>query len=117
MNKLVLDTSFLIDIFRFGIDTAELDDYELCTVKGVVKELKELAKHKASEGKYARIALKWLEARQVSILTTGKARTDDMIVDVAADCVGTDDRELRKRLKAMGVKTIYVRARKHLETG
>ena len=115
MTKLLVDTNFLIDVFRFSIGTSELDEYEIFTIEGVVKELRTLAEKRGEEGGCARLALKWL-AEHAKVLNS-EANTDDAIVAASkAGCiVATNDRELRERLKSTGVKTIYVRARKHLE--
>lgn len=106
----------MIDIFRFGVDVSEMGD-KFYTVRGVMKELRELAKR--GEKKNASIALKWIDVMGVKVLESEKRRTDDMIIDAAGKeyAVATSDRELRARLKRAGVKTIYIRARKHLELG
>jgi rRNA-processing protein FCF1 len=89
--------------------------YELFTISSVVDELSKIARTTSREGKCAKIALQLIEKRRVEILKAdGKA--DETILRLAdkRTAVATNDRALRKLLKARGTKTIYIKSKKHL---
>jgi rRNA-processing protein FCF1 len=121
--KILLDTNFLVDLARFKIDLNALADLldEKCRMLVPEAVRTELGKIKS---KYGRVALKLVELYCIETIEYDSAckKTDDKIVDMALNLgkeskvlVATNDAKLRERLKALGVKTIYLRARKHLE--
>ena len=115
--KVFLDTNFVIDLFRFKIDPAEifdlLPDSQLFVLDSVVRELKLLAGSKKSDSKPAKIALEFVET--LKKIPTNK-NPDKAFLDLDKhDIVATNDIELRKKLTEKKIKTIYLRARKHLE--
>lgn len=132
VKSIVFDTNFLFDVVKFKIDLKNIDElvvgpYRLATLDSVVVEIKKIAATKRVTSKYAKVALKLLEREDFKIIRTkkrsGKVLTDDIIVDIVCKdktgrkgmIVATNDAKLRKRIKAFGVKTIYLRARKYLE--
>jgi len=121
MKKIVLDTSFLVDIVKFKIDLKEIDEvisqpYKLLTTDSVIKELEKLSAKKGKESKNAKIALKLIKSKRVEILKSKVKTTDKAIIKLCDKkmIVATDDRELRKKLKNLGIKTIYLRAKKKI---
>ena len=126
-KMIIFDTNFLIDLVRFKVDLEEVEGlvarpYQLATLDAVVSELKKIG------NKNARAALKIIEGRGFKILKAAKRNVDDAIIDAvekavkennaeqaARTVVATNDAELRKRIKALGAKVIYLRAKKHLE--
>jgi len=123
MKKIILDTNFLIDCFRFKIDfLEELKDlvqgpFEILILSCVVKELKKISKKKSKESKYAKFALKLIKRRKFKILETSSKNADKEIIANADKntIVATNDAKLRKSLKVLKIKNIYLRARKHLD--
>lgn len=132
VKSIVFDTNFLLDVVRFKINLEDIDKlvvepYRLATLDSVVAEIKKIAASKKVTSKYAKVALKLIERGYFKIIRTkmrtGKVLTDDLIVNIVRKdksgrkntIVATNDAKLRKRIKALGVKTIYLRARKHLE--
>jgi rRNA-processing protein FCF1 len=108
--KILLDTNFLIDLFRFKVDTTELVLHQLYTISPVVEELKALSSRKGKGSRYAKLALKLVEKINV-IPCEGDA--DACLLKLAKDfAVATNDRELRKKLKEKNAKIIYLRAKK-----
>jgi len=115
MKKILFDTNFLIDLIRFKIGLEEIDKlvegpYRIVTVDKVANELRSIA------SKNAKAALKLVKIKKIGIVRT-KERNADAALIVLADkdtMVATNDAELRKRLRGLGVKTIYLRKRKHL---
>ncbi|MEM1823509.1 MAG: hypothetical protein QXX33_05220, partial [Candidatus Hadarchaeales archaeon] len=81
----------------------------------VVGELERIAEKKsAKERAAARIALEIVKKWGKVIKADGPA--DEVIIKLAAKrAVGTGDRELRKKLRRMGIPTIFLRQRNHLE--
>ena len=117
--KVLLDTNFIVDCFRYKIDMKDLFELvpraRLATVPQVVMEIKTMAGRKTStHGKYARVAAKLIDGVEVVDAPRGKA--DDALVALAdrENIVATNDEKLRRRLKAKGLKTIYLRGRKEL---
>lgn len=121
MMKLVLDTNFLVDLARFKIDLVELHDLlehvELCVFSKTLDELNSL-KSKAKHGKFAKIGLKLVESNRLTILESN-SKVDDSLLNLNPNyfIVATNDKKLRDKLKKTRMKTIYVRARKHLAIG
>lgn len=117
MIKVLLDTNFLMGLMRFRVGLKEIDTLvteprQLVTINLVVNELKRLAK----TSKYAKMALKLIELYKIKVLNSTETNTDKAIIKLAEKdfIVATNDIALRRRLKRLGVKTIYLRARKHL---
>jgi rRNA-processing protein FCF1 len=121
MRLIVLDTNFLIDVIRFKIDLDELDKLfltpsELSTLDSVIRELEEISNTKSQESKYAKVALELLKIKKIKILKV-RENPDKAILSLANKniIVATNDIELRKKLKASGIKTIYLKSKKQLD--
>lgn len=121
MKQIVFDTNFLIDLARFRID---IDDVKILagpcqfsTLPSVVKELKRIAGKKTRSARNAKVALKLIELNNFKIIKTEEKNTDEAILKLEnkETVVATNDGNLRKSLKRQGIKTIYLRARKHLD--
>ena len=124
MKRVLLDTNFLLLPVQFKLDIFSLipevleDKVEFFVVSNVIEELKQLAKSKGKDGRASNVTLSLLKTRKVEVIKTGGKSCDDALTKVAKDkgmIVATNDKELRKRLKSMGVKTIYLRSKKYLE--
>ncbi len=108
--------------YQFGVDIfSELkniinEKYELVTLDVVVNELKKIAKGRGKDAVAANVALELVKDKKVKILKTDREHADRAIVDMADKntLVGTNDIALKKKLKNVGVKTIYLKALKHL---
>lgn len=133
--KIILDTNFLIDLFRFKIGFDEIEDTVGCNcvflmVKQSINELNGI------KNKYAMLGLKFVECRKIRVLETVGKNADEVILrffektkfrenkeksnlknaqDLKNFIVATNDAKLRKKIKDTGTRTIYLRARKHLE--
>jgi rRNA-processing protein FCF1 len=124
MKRLFLDTNFLVDVVKYKIDLDEIEklvgeECSMLVVKPVLNELKKISSGKAKDSKFAKVALMVIKEGGVDILETEGKKADDAIVSAAdMDVIAaTNDIKLRKRLKILGVKTIYLRAKKHLAMG
>jgi rRNA-processing protein FCF1 len=120
--KVVLDTNFLIDLFRFKTGFDEVEDalgghVELFMVSQSEAELRRLSDVSAKVG------AGFVDSGKIGVVKAGRATeksADEAIVELVGKwspdvVVATNDGKLRKRIKASGVRTIYLRARKRLE--
>lgn len=113
-----MDTSFIMDMFRYKVDMSEIFDLmpraSLATVPQVVHELNALAKKKSTHSRYARVALEMLG--KIEVVNAPKESADDALAILAGgeNVVATNDEKLRKRIAKKRLKTIYLRGRKHL---
>lgn len=117
MMRILLDTNFLVDLFRFNIDPAEIFDLlpgsEISTLDVVLSELEKIARSRGKDAMHAKIALKFV--RGMRILPSASQSADRALLEMCKDSVvATNDAALRKKISAKGGKTIYLRAKKHL---
>jgi rRNA-processing protein FCF1 len=116
----VLDTNFLIDLARYKIDLKQIEGTvgircELATLDKVVDELKKIAQSRKKDSKYAKLALILIDLHKIKILSAPERSTDKALTFLArSTIIATNDRKLRKNLRAKKFKTIYLRAKKHL---
>ena len=120
MKKIILDTNFFIDLVKFKIGLSDFDSivskpYQILTLKSVVDELKNI------KNKNARAALKLVEIKRIKVIEHAIKNTDKAFLSIASKdrdvIIATNDAKLRKNLKALGTKTIYLRKRKQLAIG
>jgi len=119
--KILLDTNFLIDLVRYKVDIDFVNDIasgRLAVVEPVLEELKKISGSQLKERGFAEVALILLKKKNVEVLKSKKTNADEAIFSIATkNVVATNDIQLRKRLRILGVKTIYLRAKKHLAMG
>ncbi|MEM5801916.1 MAG: hypothetical protein QXQ18_00825, partial [Candidatus Aenigmatarchaeota archaeon] len=70
MLKIIFDTNFLIDLFRFKILLDEIEEIfnekvEFFTLNKVLEELKRMSQSKGKKGNYAKLALILLKEKNV----------------------------------------------------
>jgi len=122
MKKIILDTNFLLIPAQFNIDVfSEIDkiadfNYELCVLDKTLDELKKIieqqkGKHKAA----AKLALDIVKAKKLMILKTGPGNVDGLLLEQNDAIIATSDKELIKRLKNRGIKTIRLRQKQYLK--
>ena len=124
MREVVFDTNFLLIPFQFKIDVfVELDyvlgePYHAVVSTKVLSELRGLARKAGRHGAAARFALKLVEARKAAIEKVDSSMpVDDWVFEFAKAkraVACTNDRELRKRLKAEGLKVVGLRTKSKL---
>lgn len=126
MVKVILDSNFLFVPSQFKLDIFEelgrllgrqFDPILLSPTKNELQEINKKGSPKMR--KQASLALKFAErCRVVSVEKDLKETHDDVVVRVAAEwrCpVATNDRELKKRLRSIGIPVIFLRQRRRLE--
>ena len=120
--RVLLDTNFLIDAVRFKVGLGNVHDLvgssELVTLNSVENELTIISEKTSRAGVYAKVALKLIKESNIKILRS-EGRADNAMAKLAGDktIIATNDIELRKRLKALGRKAIYLKSKKHLAIG
>ena len=120
--KILYDTNFLMSVIKFKINLFyELEliietPYENIVLDSVIKELKNLSNGTNKTSDEAKLCLKLIQTDNFQFLKSPKGKVDDVLISLADKdtAVATNDIELRKRLKSKGIKTIYLRSKKHL---
>jgi rRNA-processing protein FCF1 len=124
--KVVLDANFFFIPSQFNLDIFEElanllnQRFEPILLSATQKELQGLAEtNSPKKQKQARLALRLAEKCSVVPAEKGVSETyDDVIVRVAAawkSPVATNDRELKVRLRNLGVPVIFLRQKHRLE--
>lgn len=116
-KKIMLDTNFLVAPFQFSFDLfGELDRLypyaELYTIEEAVQEAKSI-----EGGKYKDLVPRVIESQGIEVLETeGEGIVDDLLVEISDDfLIGTNDKELKQRIKDEGRPVIIIRSKNHLE--
>ncbi len=126
MEKIILDTNFLLIPCQFKIDIfTEIDrifhfKYAIFILDKTLDELETIVeKQKGKDKEAARFALKLLDAKGIKTIKSGNDKpVDDSIADIASQekvIVATQDKILKKRLEAIGTPLIIMRQKKKLE--
>jgi rRNA-processing protein FCF1 len=118
-NFLFIPSQFQLEIFEELVNLLN-QRFDPILLSPTQKELQKLAEEGSPKRRQqASLALKLAEkCRLVNVEKGLKETYDDVIVRVAAEwkCpVATNDRELRKRLRNLGVPVIFLRQRHRLE--
>ena len=114
----LLDTNFILSCYRFRIYLEEIDRlidevHKIVVPANVLKELNQLTLTGKDE-EARKTMLKVLDSYTTLPL---EGRVDTSLLEFARehDCIiCTNDKPLRKALRKMGIRTIFVRARSHL---
>ncbi len=121
--RIILDTNFLIDLNRYKIDLENINvltgKKEIITLDLVVRELNRIALSRKRDSKYAKLGLKLINLHKIKILPSSEKSADKALINLGNKntIIATNDAKLRKKLRSIGVKTIYLRAKKRLELG
>jgi rRNA-processing protein FCF1 len=108
--------------FEFSIDienelTRLLGKYHIIIPKPIVDELETLVKNgRGKKKRIAKPALDLIKKYDITNLDTDK-KGDDAVIHFAQELKGivlTNDRDLKKRLKELLIKVIYLRGKKRL---
>ncbi len=113
-----MDTNFILSCYRFRIYLEEIDHlidevHEIVVPANVLEELKRLTLTGKDE-EARKTMLKVLDS-YTTLPLEGKVDTSLLEFAREHDCIiCTNDKPLRKVLRKMGIRTIFVRARSHL---
>lgn len=122
MQKVFLDTNFMISALRFKIDIeAELQRIcnfrlRLCVFSGTIYELEKLINRgKLFERRLAKLALRLIEQKGLEIVES-EGHVDDLLaaLNPKTAVIATQDRLLKKKLKEKGFRLVTIRQKKRL---
>jgi rRNA-processing protein FCF1 len=125
MRKVIFDVNFLFAQFQFKIDVfGEIESlighFEPMVLSTTLEEIKKLLMKKS--GKIRRQAALALELTRRCKLIEAELKPnesfDDVILRVAKEnncIVATNDRRLRKKLREIGIPTIFIRQKSYLQ--
>ena len=124
--KVILDSNFLFIPAKFQIDVFEElakllnQRFEPVLLSSIYQELKTMAEKGApSRRRQASLALKLAEkCKLVNVEKHLEETNDDVILRIAIlwkSPVATNDRELRRKLRARATPVIYLRSKNRLE--
>lgn len=124
MKRILLDANFLIDLLRFRIGIEELssvlqEPHEFSILSATVIELKRMTRSSGKTGSLARLALEMIRLKKIKVIKVKEKSSDNAFLNMPDKntIIATNDIDLRRRLKRLGIKTIYLRAKKHLAMG
>ena len=121
-KEVVIDTNFFMVPFQFNVDVItelenKLPSYKLTTPSFVINELKGLKNNNKGKVRLnANLALKLansskVEIKDISLLEN--ETVDDALLRVS-EVLATNDIELKKRAKDMGITVAYLRQKKYI---
>ncbi len=122
MEKIVLDTNFLLTVYELRLDIFEEifrvipSKYEIYVLSGTIKELEKLINSPLlSKKQAAKIALELIKIKNINILKISESQlVDDTLVDLNGYIIATIDTELKRRLKQKGTRILTIRQKKYL---
>ncbi|MDP3729120.1 MAG: hypothetical protein Q8R18_06755 [bacterium] len=122
MEKIILDTNFLLAVFELHIDIfAEIDKtchfkYELYILDRTLDEVENLIKTSLlSKKRTAKAVLELIKAKKIQILDTQDLRqVDDILVDLDGYIIATIDMDLKRRLRKKHRKILTIRQKKYV---
>ena len=111
--KVILDTNFLLTMVRYKIHAINEIKSQIPTeffiLSGISDELQGLSKNKKIK-KEVSIITKILETNKVQGIKSQQKQVDDELVSLSKEyIIATNDKELRKRIREFGGKTIYIK--------
>ncbi len=124
--KVILDSNFLFIPAKFQIDVFEElakllnQRFEPVLLSSIYQELKTMAEKGApSRRRQASLALKLAEkCKKIDVEKHLEETNDDVILRIATlwkSPVATNDRKLRRKLRARAIPVIYLRSKNRLE--
>lgn len=122
VEKIVLDTNFLLAVFELKVDIfAEIEricdfPYQLFILDRTLDEVESLIKSSLlSKRQAAKGALQLIKLKNIPILTTNDSRmVDDILVDLDGYIIATIDMELKRRLRKKGAQIMTIRQKKYV---
>ena len=125
-RKILLDTKFLLIPAQFNVDIfSEIQricyfKYEVFIMDKSLKELDNIVKNqKGAQKEAAKLAISLVDFKKINII---KSETDKYVDDALLELsdpedtlIATQDKELKERAKAKGLKVITLKQKSHLE--
>ena len=122
-SKVVLDTNMLLAIAQFKTDVFGLvkerlgSKVEFFAPKAVFRELEKIAEQGEKKQKDVNVVRKAIEVNKVKEIEAGERNADNALLGLAEKgfLIASNDRKLRKKIKSVGGKNIYLRKKKLIE--
>lgn len=120
-KTVALDSNMLISAVKFKVDVFEelrrnFGRVKFVVPKQVAEELKKIAAESRKNEKIVGVVKSIMEKNGVEIEEVGAEDADSALLKMAESAyIASNDKELRKRIKNVGGKIIYLRKKKTLE--
>lgn len=122
MKTILLDTSFLIECVKNKIDikrelTRILDEnFHIAVLNKIHDELTNISLRGGKDAAAAKLAKTILIAQKFIVYPSGRGHMDTQLLRKASEkiIIATQDKELKRKLKAKGHSVIVVRGKKTL---
>lgn len=113
---IILDTDFLVNSIKYKVDVVSQikENFPDDKIGIIDKTLDELKKVNNPD---AKAAIHLVKLKEMEIIKTKKDKiVDDLILEKVKenDIVGTQDRNLKRRLKENNIKSITIRQKKYI---
>ena len=124
MQKIIIDTNFLMIPIQFRVDIfSEIDricyfNYKLFIFEQSINELKNIIEKQTGKNKKAaQFALKLIKLKNIGIIKSEKENVDALILNnISKDTiVATQDALLKKKMIEKGASLIILRQKKYLQ--
>ena len=122
MERIILDTNFLLAVFELKVDIfSEIDrvcdfTYQLFILDRTLDEVENLIKSSLlSKRQAAKGALQLIKLKNIQIIhTNDSGMVDDILVDLKGYIIATVDMELKRRLRKKGIGIMTIRQKKYV---
>lgn len=124
IKTILLDTNSLMAIAQFKLDLfSQLEKacdfpYQLRILDKTIEELKKIILNQTGKNQQAaKLALEIIKKKKIETIQTKEGKVDDLLVELAQKpqtYVLTQDKELKKRIKAVKGRVITIRQKKRL---
>ena len=124
MEKIILDTNFLMIPWQFKVDIfSEIDrichfNYKIFIFEKSIDELNSIIQKSSGRDKRAaQFALKLIKLKNISLIKSDKKHVDNLIMENLSNdaVVATQDILLKKELLKKGFSVIILRQKKYLQ--
>jgi len=122
VEKIVLDTNFLMSVFELKIDIFEEifrvipSKYDLFVVEGTIKELEKFINSPLlSKKQAAKLALKLINLKKIKVLKAKDSElVDDTLIGLDGYIIATMDAALKRELRKKDTQILSIRQKKYL---
>ncbi len=122
-SRVVLDTNMLLAITQFKVDVFSLIREKLgrktgfFVTKGILEELNKISEKGEKQRREIELVKELMEKNNVKLAAADAENTDDGLLGLSEKgfYVASNDKALRKRIKSLGRKNIYLRRKKLVE--
>ena len=121
VNKIALDTSILLDAIEFKVDVFteiknKIGAVEFIIPAQVMKELEEISERNEKMKRQIMLIKEIMEKNNATIVEVEAKNADSALEKLSQTAiVATNDKELRKRIKNLNNKIIFLRKQKYID--